>query len=459
MAQKIGLSGKIAINLRNDDFAVVGKVGNQLVGYAKQDNVHILFFFQQDMTLHHKSVLSFMEADASNIEFFPTAQSLFIFYGLQKGKNFIRYATKMKQDSSFESPIKIYELPFKSNQGTIHSDVQASEKNNFFVVSSASKTDDFNTLYSCVVDENLLLKQQTKQIALDKTWLMTNAQVISNEGEVFWLAVQKTTNKAYCEGLKMLWHQIDEVDFQLIDVATKNYFVGDLNIKINEKDRMLYALATYTKGMYDNPLGFFIYQYSLFEHEIMNTNFTPLTLASGKQSADLKDLKIKHLALVKNGGIEATLEKTFQNVRTINSFSSSMSMTLGVMMDNSRTVNEFYYNEIDVFHFDVTGKMKWSQTILKNQVTADDNGIFSSFGCHIYPIGKAYIFNDDNLRSNRLIGAYVSSTGQLNVKEIALTSEANSMNLLPRSLVQISSSEVIMPCLGKDYLRFLKIQF
>jgi drug/metabolite transporter (DMT)-like permease len=86
-------------------------------------------------------------------------------------------------------------------------------------------------------------------------------------------------------------------------------------------------------------------------------------------------------------------------------------------------------------------------------------GIFSSFGVMEHPKGKAYIFNDLNTSNTRFIASYVSAQGLITLKEFQTTEEMNTWDIMPRSAVQISSTEIVMPCVTKSYLCFLKIVF
>jgi 5-enolpyruvylshikimate-3-phosphate synthase len=112
-----------------------------------------------------------------------------------------------------------------------------------------------------------------------------------------------------------------------------------------------------------------------------------------------------------------------------------------------------------IFSLKPDGSLAWSQTVLKDQTTTDDNGIFSSFGVLQHRLGNAYLFSDMSSKQFRLLAAYISANGQLTVKELQSNDEVDAYNLMPRSAVQISTSEIVMPCVSKNYLCFLKISY
>jgi hypothetical protein len=57
-----------------------------------------------------------------------------------------------------------------------------------------------------------------------------------------------------------------------------------------------------------------------------------------------------------------------------------MTTAMVPMPESTRSVNEFYYDEIAVFNLKLDGTLLWNQIILKEQMTTEDAGIYSSFG-------------------------------------------------------------------------------
>jgi hypothetical protein len=151
-------------------------------------------------------------------------------------------------------------------------------------------------------------------------------------------------------------------------------------------------------------------------------------------------------------------EKYSQIIRTI---SSGPALTLGMntMQETSRTIQEFNYDEVIIFNLKTDGTLDWSQTLLKDQQTQDDGGIYSSFGLLENKLGKVYIFNDMNTKNSRLMACYANSKGVLAMKEMQTTKEIDDWNVMPRSTKQISANEIMLPCVSKNYLCFLLIGY
>ena len=184
-----------------------------------------------------------------------------------------------------------------------------------------------------------------------------------------------------------------------------------------------------------------------------------MVLQISKSNSDLKDLRMRHLFLKSDGGVELVAEKYYQNIRTISSVNPIVSSSFMTGPDNARSVTEYYYDEVCVFNFKLDGSLNWSQTILKEQLSTDDGGIFSSFIPLRYNIGNVYIFNDLSSKATRLLASYLSSKGEMSMKEIQTSEQIDEWNLMPRSGKQISKSEVVIPCMLKNSVAFLKIKY
>lgn len=62
-------------------------------------------------------------------------------------------------------------------------------------------------------------------------------------------------------------------------------------------------------------------------------------------------------------------------------------------------------------------------------------------------------------KQSRVLASYISGTGELTVKELQTSEEIENWYGMPRSALQMSKSEIVMPCVSKNYLCFLKISY
>jgi hypothetical protein len=70
-----------------------------------------------------------------------------------------------------------------------------------------------------------------------------------------------------------------------------------------------------------------------------------------------------------------------------------------------------------------------------------------------------YLFNDVNSKTPRLMAGIINNNSEMTMKEVPTDVEMQDWNWMPRSAKQTSKAEIVMPCVMKSYLCFLKISF
>jgi hypothetical protein len=458
-AQKLFLSEKEDFNIRVDDFAAIGRYQQSVLAYRKR-NVNAEIIFYSDKMVKEKALpLSFLPDNFSNVQFVCSQQSLLVFYESKEGKKHNLYASRLIAGDNWQSPVLLSTRPagFLKDQSPYKFSVSENKKRILFYNAYFSSGD--NNVQAVIVDEELHILKQINQIFSDKEYYISDKSAISNKGLPYLLATDKLSNRGNLEELKILTLSDYGKDLMVFPLSLDKHFLNDLQIAVDNKNANIYISSFFADGKYSNPRGIYC---SIFDEEKQGTtssHFMPVALQVSKSSTDLKDIKMRNIFIKSDGGVEVIAEKYYQNIRTINSINPVLNSTFVTGPDNARTVTEYYYDEIYLFNFKMEGSLSWSQTILKEQLSTDDGGIFSSFATLQYPIGNAYIFNDLSSKNTRLLSCYVTAGGELNMKEIQTNEQTDAWNLMPRSGKQISKSEMLIPCVMKNYVCFLKLTF
>lgn len=458
-AQKLFLSEKEDFNIRVDDFAAIGRFQQSILAYRKRNTNAEIIFYSDKMVKERAMPLSFLPDNFSNIQFVCNQRSLLVFYESKEGKKQNLYASRLIANDSWQSPVLLSSRPatFLKDQSPYKFSVSENKKRILFYSSYFLSGD--NTILAVIVDDELNILKQTSQIFSDREYYISDRSAISNKGLPYLLATDKVNNRGNLEELKILTLSDYSKDLLVFPLSLDKHFLNDLQIAVDNKNANVYVAAFFSDGKYSNPRGIY---FSIFDEEKQGTttsHFIPVALQVSKSSADLKDIKMRNIFIKSDGGLELVAEKYYQNIRTINSINPVLNSTFITGPDNARTVTEYYYDEIYLFNFKNEGSLTWSQTILKEQLSTDDGGIFSSFATLQYPIGNAYIFNDLSSKNTRLLSCYVTAGGELNMKELQTNEQTDDWNLMPRSGKQISKSEMLIPCVMKNYVCFLKLTF
>lgn len=458
-AQKLFLAQKEEINLRIDDFAVIGKYKQSTLVYKKSNEDAEIIFYDTKMNVEKRLALDFLPSHFSSLKCVCNEDNLRVFFEVKENKKQNLYATKYIADNNWTTPILINTKPVSFIKNYEPFDIAVSENEDYAMFYSSYFLNGDNTVQLVVVDNNLKITTEVNQIFTEKSFYITSDASVSNTGIPFLIVTDKMSNRGNAEVVNIFTAMNSSSNFLIFPILLENHVLSDIHLKLDNKNNNLYVASFFADGKYSNPRGVFYSIFNIQNQQTSATHFIPLALQITKNNSGLKDLKMKDITIKSNGGIEIATEKYFKNMRTINSINPIFNSAFASTSNSSQTVTEFSYDEIVLFNIKTDGSLNWSQTILKEQMSTDDGGIYSSFAPFLHRNGIAYIFNDMSTKESRLLASYITSKGEMTMKEIQTDEDMDSWNLMPRSAVQISNSEIVMPCLLKNHLSFLKIIF
>lgn len=255
------------------------------------------------------------------------------------------------------------------------------------------------------------------------------------------------------EELKILSLSDFSKDLLVFPSNLEKHFISDLQLAVDNKNGNIYIASFFQMENTAIQEAFIFYiRWGKTSH--YHQSFCTNSLANFEKQCWFERYKNATPVFKKRWWAWIGWRKYYQNIRTISSINPIVGNSFVSVPDNARTVTEYYYDEIYIFSFKNEGSLSWSQTILKEQLSTDDGGLFSSFTPLQHPLGNAFIFNDLSSKNTRLLACYVSSKGEMNMKEIQTNEQIDEWNLLPRSAMQISKSELLIPCMMKNNVCF-----
>lgn len=116
----------------------------------------------------------------------------------------------------------------------------------------------------------------------------------------------------------------------------------------------------------------------------------------GKGEPQLYHYNLKEITILEDGSIVGTMEQYYMQVRS----------TYDARSGQSSNTYFYYYNDIIAYKINPEGEFDWVKKIMKNQVSTNDNGPFSSYECFVDGGKVSFIFND-NVRNYDLNGEYI----------------------------------------------------
>jgi hypothetical protein len=456
-AQQIVFSKNTSIDIQQDDFAIVGKLNNEIVAYKKHDQKHEIAYFDNQMKVTRTLELNNIQPNAENVQLFIMNDTIVYFHQIVEFKSIHLYATNVVANQIINT-VLIDSSSIKKPKYIPYYKVEISENKQQLLIYNAINIDNTLDIRSNVLNSSLQGKEILYQSFLNTNDIVYNAS-ITNKGTIYIITSDSKYNKSNHDNVSILTKTSNEKEYIPTSVAFKNYAISNIFTFINNTTDELGITAFYKDSKYSIPRGLALVAYNAKLHEATNQVYTPIALQGTKSRFDLRDLIIRNVNIKKDGGLEIVTEKSYQNIINTSRSSISASPNSMMMQEPARIVHEFHNNEVAIFNLKPDGTLLWNQTILKQQISVDDDGIFSSYGMLKYKLGNAYLFNDEVQRSSRLMISFVNNKGDVILKEVQQPLNETPKMFLPRSAIQLSNTEIAFPCISNGALCFAKIKF
>jgi hypothetical protein len=457
-AQKVVLSEPEPINVNTDDFSVIGKLNDYIAVYRKSGDLPEIILYSPYFRKYKTIGLPMVQAGFSRIYFSSDGQQIHVFFQQREQKQERLYYVKVQPDYTLSTPRLLARLGAEDSDDRMLFDYSASANAQYHALFAQYRQNGRKTVRAILLGPDSNKSSQAIYYPADNDRELYGKALLSNEGQCFFLLGNRSTNKGFIDKLSLLRGQVGSEQLQEQVIQLGKHAVGDLQWAMNSEQQQAFVGGYFSDGKFNEPKGVFFFRFDTRSPGEIVSQFTPLALLSN----EMGEMRLRQLHAKKDGGLEWVLEKYSQQVRTLNTASPVVfggGFMTTTLQDRSRTVNEYYYSQVQLINLKPDGSLQWVQTVLKDQQSSDDGGIFSSFGTVTHPLGNAYVFNELENRDNRLMVAYVNSESQLSIKEVQLDDEIQRWSAMPRSAKQTGAGELVMPCVLKNYLCFLKISF
>lgn len=185
--------------------------------------------------------------------------------------------------------------------------------------------------------------------------------------------------------------------------------------------------------------------------EFETAKFTGFDSKKENYSNGLDDLSVVNIIMKQDGGAVVVLEKQQKNERSIRGRMADAGNTM-------RSLTDYYYDELYLMSLDANGNIEWLSQLVKKQFSQDDDADYSSV---LVMKGADYlrlVYNDEITNENTLSQYLVQSDGRFLRKNIPNT-DFRKLKIMFRKGRQVSANTVLIPCLAKNKLRYLKLEF
>lgn len=474
---------------RRTNFDIIGKIkGNYLV-FKNNRSDNVITVYDKDMKAIHHEVLDYLPDKYTNIDFIPYADFSYLLYEYQH-KNIVHF-TALKIDQEGKKMGESVDLDTTQISGSsnskIYTSIYSDDKQRIMVFKINSKNQKNFVFTTFLYDAQLnLIDRHRMPLQMEEKSDMFTDFYVSNSGDFVFGKYYKNTSSDYISRISLVTKTPTGDTLAIRDLGAGDRLLDDLKIKIDNNNQHYIFTGFYYKQRRGNIEGLYSVIWdkatdAKLKESVVIFNEQLRALAKGTD-ANLKmafnDFFIKHLITKKDGGFLLISESEYSNSRgsvfnrydylygyspwstpyDYYSYSPYYSPLYNPWNRFGNTgIIRYHAENIMVLSFDKDGNLEWSNVVPKSQFDDDTDNLISH---QIMNTGGElhFLYNQYERRNLLLNDQSVAPDGKI-TRYPTLRNLDKGYEFMARYGRQVSSYEIIVPCLFRNFLCFAKIEF
>jgi hypothetical protein len=447
---------------RGGDFSVVGKSGGRLYVYRGSNEGFYLDAYDEKMERLATIVLDFFPRKIYETRFIPYNDKIVVLYQAIESGKVVQYAALLDNmgmlkkgpinidavKSGFWGPNRDYFSSAVSDDKTKIAIYAANKKNSSMDVHVVWMDDDLNKLNSSEL-----------QFEADN-YMEYGDGMIANNGDFYMSVYTPTGSKNYTDQIWLLAAAPGAKSFNRHKLPLNEKYAAGTYMKLDNLNNRIYVGGFYSDKKNGNLEGVLYAYFDIAKQAYENRKniaFDPmLRTATGERNKKkaMNNYQVRNLIVKNDGGFVMVAEDYY--ITTRNTFNPGLGYYSWYYPAMSSTIREYHYGDIVALSYDATGTKDWHTFVRKDQYSQEDGGIFSSYALVNTGGMIGFLFNDFNSSRSRIQLASLAADGSSNMVSLA-SNKSDDPDWLPRSGKQIASREVVVPCLRKRQICFVKV--
>jgi hypothetical protein len=485
-SQKIIYSEPEKEDTRRLDFEIIGKINGNFLIYKNIRNSHWISIMDNDMKQINKVDQDYLPDNDNviNVDFFPYSDFCYMIYQYRK-RNII-HCVAAKIDGEGKKIGDLIELDTTQvNFGAdskIYSVLTSEDKNKLMVFKINSKNKKLYMITTMLYDENLiLLKKSRLSMPMDDRDDYLSEFQLDNAGDLVFTKFARVNNENI--GTASMVIKYANVDsFSMYKIGLDKTLLDEVRIKPDNYNKRYFITSFYYKQRRGNVDGFYFYiwdkqsQKPLVEDTVV---FSEELRREVRGNASLRgafnDHFIRNIFTRKDGGFIISSESFYTTSRgsTWNRWNYMYGSPFLRSYDYyyySPYYNSYWWNRwgdnqavryqaenIAILSFNNTGKREWSVVITKDQFDDQSDDMLSyqvmNTGGELH-----FLFNQLEKRVQLLNDFSLEPDGKIR-RNPTLKNLDKGYDFMPKYAKQVSSRQMIIPCLTRNYICFAKIEY
>ncbi len=487
-AQKIVYSEPDKDDTRRMDFEIAGKIGGNFLLYKNTKGKNWITVLDNDMKQIAKVDQEYVPDNDRmiNVDFFPYSDFCYMIYQYQKRNVIYCMAAKIGPDGNKIGNITELDtthLGFAANN-KIYTVQSSEDKSKLIVFKINSKNKRAYIMTSLLMTDKLgLLKRSRIVIPMEERDDFINDFYLDNDGDMVFSKFSRNNNDNISKAAFVVkYAQADTL--QMNELKIEKTWLDEIHIKVDNFNKRYFLTSFYFQERKGNIEGLYFYAWDkktaqpYFEStHAFGDELRKEARGEATVKTAFNDYFIRNIITRKDGGFIIGGESYYTTSRFNNwnrwdylygspymsSFNNSnyyspyySNSLWGSRMNNNQSARH-HADNIAVLSFDNKGKLEWNNVVAKTQYNDESDDLLSyqvmNTGGQLH-----FLFNQQERRNNLLSDYSISPEGQMN-RNPTLKNLDKGYEFMPQYGKQVSSRQMIVPCLYRNYICFAKIEY
>jgi hypothetical protein len=484
-AQQITYSQPGSDDIRSLNFDIIGKIDGNFLVYKSLRNINVISVYDNSMKLKDQIGLSFMPEKTLNVDFVAYPDFAWLIYQYQKRNILHCMAVKINSDGKLlTDPVELDTTSlnfFADNK--IYSTISSEDKSKIMIYKIQKKNDKFNFTTLLFDDKLELLHKSRIETSFEDKKDIFSDFFVDNTGNFVFTRGNRSSSRDFIQRLDIVTKDLTDDSFVLNTLDLTGRLLDEIKLKVDNVNKHYVINSLYYEKRRGNVEGLFTAVWDVQNKNLLSKNFAELgdsirTMAKtdGGNKSALNDFFIRDIILKKDGGFILSAEDYYTQSRSTpwnrydylygypsfspyyyNYYSPYSYGYYGDRFYNNSSQVRYFYNNILILNLDNTGKLDWSNVVHKSQFDdADDN--YLSYGIMLTGGQIHFLFNELERRTQLINDVSVSASGQV-TRNPPLKALDRGYTFMPRFAKQVSATQIIVPCIFRNYICFAKIEF
>lgn len=469
-AQEIIYSAYQRYDLRQGDFSVVGKTAGRLYTYHSTSEGFFLDAWNDSMQRTATVVLDFFPPKIYETRFISYPDKIIVLYqSLERGK-VIQHAAKLDGDGRLVgNPLNLDSAKtgfFGPNRDYFSSAI--SDDKHYLAIYAANTKGDNVSISAAVLDDELKLSGRFAPVYTNDERADAGDAMIGNDGTFYLPVTSPVGNEGYASGLKLLSVKLGERQIHTARLPLAENFAASPYLRIDNQKGRIYLGGFFSSKRNGNYEGILYAVYDNAGNTFGGQRMIPFDEQIKNQTGErntkraFNNFKTRQLIVKNDGGFVLNAESYYTTVRNTGSpygyGTGFYPMAYGPFMTSGRSIREYRYEDVLVLSCSGDGNIEWSTFIRKDQYSQEDGGVFSSYSLLNTGGSLGFLYNTLSGRRSAIQLATVDGDGKTEMRSLALNT-ADDPDWIPKSGKQVSAHELIVPCIRKRQICFVKLLF